>query len=104
MKRLLPAALLILTATAFAAAPPPSMRGDGPPPEARPFRLERVDAGFDAVIARNAKLEELARGFGLNEGPVWMPEATGGKTAADGTEKRLGHIAGTAIATGAEQG
>jgi len=53
------------------------MRGDGPPPASAPFNITRADPGLDAVVARNAKLETLATGFGLNEGPVWVPE---GKT------------------------
>jgi gluconolactonase len=54
------------------------MRGDGPAPAAKPFNLQRVDPAFDAVVAPNAKLAEIASGFGLNEGPVWMPDARGG--------------------------
>ena len=60
---------------AFAQAiPGPSMRGDGPPPKAMPFSITRADPGLDRVVARNAKLETLASGFGLNEGPVWVPD------------------------------
>lgn len=58
--------------------PVPSMRGDGPPPEPRPFSITRADAGLDAVVARNAGLELIAGGFGLNEGPVWVPEGDSG--------------------------
>jgi gluconolactonase len=54
--------------------PPPGMRGDGAPPAPQPFRIERVDPGLDALIAPDAKLELLANGFGLTEGPVWVPD------------------------------
>lgn len=60
------------------AAAPAQMRGDGPPPASQPFRIERVDPGLDAVIAPNAKLEMLASGFGLNEGPVWVRDGNSG--------------------------
>jgi gluconolactonase len=77
------AALVAVAATGLAQAQPanpptPSMRGDGPPPEAQPFRIERANAGLDDLVARNARLEELARGFGLNEGPVWVREGDSG--------------------------
>ena len=84
MKRPLLIALAMTTTAVLAAAPPPAMRGDGPPPEARALRLERVDPAFDAVVAPNAKLEELARGFGLSEGPVWMPEGNDGYLLVSG--------------------
>jgi len=74
-----------LTATVFAAtalsaqAPPgPQMRGDGPAPAAKPFNITRSDPGLDAVVASDAKAEPLARGFGLNEGPVWVREGNSG--------------------------
>jgi gluconolactonase len=71
-----------LGASAAFAQPPaasaPTMRGDGPAPEPRPFRIAREDPGLDAVIDRDARLELLASGFGLNEGPVWVPEGRSG--------------------------
>jgi gluconolactonase len=54
------------------------MRGDGPAPAAQPFAITRLDPALDAVVAPNAKLEELASGFGLNEGPVWVREGRSG--------------------------
>ena len=59
-------------------SPPPAMRGDGPPPQAKPFRIERVDVALDGVISPRARLDTLASGFGLNEGPVWMPDGREG--------------------------
>jgi gluconolactonase len=56
----------------------PSMRGDGPPPAAQPFSVTRSDASVDALVARNVEAELMATGFGLNEGPVWVPEGRGG--------------------------
>src|SRR5215475_9251554 len=52
----------------------PQMRGDGPPPEAKPFSITKNDPALDAVISPDARLVELARGFGLTEGGLWVPE------------------------------
>jgi gluconolactonase len=69
------AAIGASTAIAFAQRGPaaPQMRGDGPPPEARPFSITRTDPALDAIISPDAKLVELARGFGLTEGGLWIP-------------------------------
>lgn len=56
----------------------PQMRGDGPAPEARPFSMTRNDPALDAVVAPDAKLVELARGFGLTEGGLWIAEGNSG--------------------------
>jgi len=76
------AALGVLIAGAAGAQPGspagPTMRGDGPPPTPKPFNIGRADSALDALVARDAKLEELARGFGLNEGPVWVRDRTSG--------------------------
>jgi len=67
------------TVPAQPATPPvPNMRGDGPAPEAKPFSVTRSDAGIDAVVARDARAELVATGFGLNEGPVWVREGRTG--------------------------
>ncbi|HET8699386.1 MAG TPA: hypothetical protein VFO94_18005, partial [Gammaproteobacteria bacterium] len=66
------------------AAPPPGMRGDGPPPESKPFNITRLDPALDALVARNTKAEEIASGFGLNEGPVWVPEGGSGYLLVSG--------------------
>jgi gluconolactonase len=34
--------------------------------------LERLDPGFDRLIAPDAKIEKLAEGFDWSEGPVWI--------------------------------
>lgn len=65
-------------AAAAAASVAPAMRGDAPAPAAAPFRIERLDPKLDALVSPDAKLDELARGFGLNEGPVWVPEGNSG--------------------------
>jgi gluconolactonase len=54
------------------------MRGDGPAPAAKPFSITRSDPGLDAVVAPESQAELLATGFGLNEGPVWVPEGDSG--------------------------
>jgi gluconolactonase len=73
------AALAASAACAAVAQPaPPAMRGDGPAPPAQPFDIAREDPALDAIVAPNAKLELLATGFGLNEGPVWVPEGRSG--------------------------
>src|ERR1700751_5129139 len=56
----------------------PQMRGDGPAPEAKPFSITRTDPALDQIIAPDAKLVELARGFGLTEGGLWIPEGRSG--------------------------
>ena len=56
----------------------PTMRGDGPPPAAKPFNITRNDPALDQLVAPNAKAEEIARGFGLNEGPVWVRDGKSG--------------------------
>src|SRR5215471_7331476 len=56
----------------------PQMRGDGPPPEAKPFSITKTDPALDAIISPDAKLVELARGFGLTEGGLWIPEGSSG--------------------------
>ena len=69
--------LMLIAGNAFAQRPA-TMRGDGPPPVPAAFRIERLDARLDAVIDIDTRAERLARGFGLNEGPVWVPDDTTG--------------------------
>lgn len=64
-------------ALAQPAPPAPSMRGDGPAPEARPFSVTRLDSRIDDIVPPDAEAELLAENFGINEGPVWVPEADG---------------------------
>src|SRR5262245_45768126 len=64
--------------------PPPAMRRDGPPPAAKPFNITRSDPGLDAVVAANTKAELIAKGFGLNEGPVWVREGQSGYLLVSG--------------------
>jgi gluconolactonase len=80
--RLILVVAVVLAAAAVSAqqspAPAPSMRGDGPAPQAKPFNITRSDPALDAIVSPNARAEELARGFGLNEGPVWVREGNSG--------------------------
>ena len=62
----------------------PSMRGDGPAPESAPFSVTRADSALDAIVPPDAALELLASGFGLNEGPVWVPEGDSGYLLVSG--------------------
>ena len=55
----------------------PSMRGDGPAPDPRPFSITRNDPGLDQLIATGAKVELVASGFGLNEGTTWVRDGKG---------------------------
>ena len=66
------------------AQPGPSMRGDGPPPAARPFSITRSDPALDVIVPPGATLELMAEGFGLNEGPVWVPEGHSGYLLVSG--------------------
>jgi gluconolactonase len=56
----------------------PQMRGDGAAPEAKPFSITRTDPALDDIISPNAQLVELARGFGLSEGGLWIAEGNSG--------------------------
>lgn len=60
------------------------MRGDGPAPPPAPFHITRFDARLDALVAPDAELELLASGFGLNEGPVWVPDGDSGYLLVSG--------------------
>ena len=73
-----------ITAAAQPPAATPQMRGDGPAPPFKPFSITRSDPGLDAVIEKNAKLETLATGFGLTEGPVWINEGKSGYVLISG--------------------
>jgi gluconolactonase len=68
----------VATAQPPVAPAAPTMRGDGPAPEAKPFSVTRTDPAIDALVARNARAELMATNFGLNEGPVWVPEGRSG--------------------------
>jgi gluconolactonase len=35
-------------------------------------KIERFDAAFDSLVAKDAKIEVLASGFNWSEGPVWV--------------------------------
>ncbi len=56
----------------------PQMRGDGPAPQAKPFSITRNDPALDEIISPGAKLVELARGFGLTEGGLWVADGNSG--------------------------
>lgn len=66
------------------ALPKRQMRGDGVPPSATAFSVTFSDPGMDAIISPDAQAVELARGFGLNEGPVWMPDGGAGFVLVSG--------------------
>jgi gluconolactonase len=74
------ATALIAASVAHAQRGPvvPQMRGDGPAPEAKPFSITKSDPALDDIIAPNAQLVELARGFGLTEGGLWIAEGNSG--------------------------
>jgi gluconolactonase len=73
-------AIGLAASAAFAQRGParPQMRGDGPPPDPAPFSITRADPALDAIVAPDAELVELARGFGLTEGGLWIAEDDGG--------------------------
>ena len=39
-----------------------------------PLSVRRLGAGIDALVPRDARLEQVAGGFEFTEGPVWSPE------------------------------
>src|SRR6185436_16976700 len=84
LNTLIACALVPAALSAQAPAPGPQMRGDGPAPAAKPFSITRSDPGLDAVVAADTKAELIARGFGLNEGPVWVHEGNSGYLIVSG--------------------
>lgn len=48
------------------------------PPPARPFKIVKLDPALDELISPDARLETLAEGFGLTEGPVWVQHGNDG--------------------------
>jgi gluconolactonase len=66
------------------ALPQAQMRGDGPPPAPTQFALKADDPSFWRLISPKTQLVELAHGFGLNEGPVWMPDGGQGYVLVSG--------------------
>jgi gluconolactonase len=38
-----------------------------------PVKVDRQDAGFDAIVPTNATIERVATGFTWVEGPIWVP-------------------------------
>ena len=54
---------LALATLALSSAP---VEGQSPP-----IGIERLDPALDALIAPDAKIEQLAQGFQWSEGPVW---------------------------------
>ncbi len=48
------------------------------PPAARQFQIVKLDPALDEIISPDAKLETLASGFGLTEGPVWVQHGDDG--------------------------
>jgi hypothetical protein len=81
---LLLSALVTTSISAQSGTPAPSMRGDGPAPESKPFNITRSDPGLDAVVAADTKAELIASGFGLNEGPVWVRDGQSGYLLVSG--------------------
>jgi hypothetical protein len=73
-----PALLATPVSAQFGPQNVPHMRGDGPSPTPEAFRIDRADPALDALIAPGTKLTEVARGFGINEGPVWVREGKSG--------------------------
>lgn len=50
------------------------VQAQAPAPVPRPFRIVKLDAALDAIVAPDAELELLGDRFGLTEGPVWVPD------------------------------
>lgn len=66
------------------ALPDPQMRGDGLSPASAEFSMTVHDPAFEEIFSPDAELIELARGFGLNEGPSWFPDENGGYVLVSG--------------------
>jgi len=77
--RPVPQRLVIACAAAFALVLAVGAQSTRPVPAADvPFRVERLNAGLDAVIGSDATIETLGDRFALTEGPVWVRDASGG--------------------------
>src|ERR1700724_2345795 len=70
----------VAAATAQAQRGPadPQMRGDGPPPEAKPFSITKADPALRQIISPDATLVELGHGFGLTEAGLWIADGRSG--------------------------
>jgi gluconolactonase len=76
MKRTLTA--LTLTATAGVLLALAAHLVSAQTPAGTPFRIEKLEASLDEIIAADAKLETLGDRFALTEGPVWVQDGPGG--------------------------
>src|SRR5215831_12834780 len=47
---------------------------DIPAADTAALKIERLDPALDALVAPEAKIEILARGFSWSEGPVWVKD------------------------------
>ncbi len=50
---------------------PPDRAASATPAE---LQIERIDPGLEAIVAADAKLEQVAGGFEFTEGPVWAKQ------------------------------
>lgn len=66
----------LLTGLLFALTGPGMLRAQTPGGAA--FRIEKLDASLDDIVAPDATLETLGDRFALTEGPVWVPEGRNG--------------------------
>jgi gluconolactonase len=78
LANLLAVVVVFSAGAALAQRGAPAMRGDGPPPAAKPFSITRLDPALDAVVASDTQAELIASGFGLNEGPLWVRDGASG--------------------------
>src|SRR5262245_19104992 len=70
--------LIALASPIFALGAATTAQAQAADPPERPFSIVKSDPSLDALIAPDAKLETVARDFGLTEGPVWVPEGKSG--------------------------
>jgi gluconolactonase len=50
-----------------------SMADAGADENTSPLKVDRLDAGLDAIVPANATVERVATGFTWVEGPIWIP-------------------------------
>ena len=75
-------------ALALSAAPASITSSAAPYPKDAKSSIERLDPAFDALVAVDAAVENLASGFKWSEGPVWDP-AQGALLFSDVPENRV---------------
>lgn len=88
MKNPLVALAWLVVPAVLIAAPAPITSTAAPYPKDAKATIERLDPALDALLDRDAVIENLGSGFNWSEGPVWVP-AQGALLFSDVPENRV---------------